>query len=306
MQYWKRLGLLFCPENNYDWMLTHAANPVAEQISDDIFRVYFSCRDAQNRAHIGTVDVDFAHDFRLTNIAEIPVLSPGEIGLFDDSGVSMGCILRTPTQKLLYYMGWNLCTTVPWRNSIGLAVWDEKTQAFKKHGKAPIVDRSEADPFSISYPFLLADDGHFKVYYGSNMRGNAADERMDHRIKYAESTDGITWQREGKVAIEIQNEAEYAFSKPCVLKENGVYKMWYSFRGQPGLDAYRIGYAESLDGRNWTRHDEQVRFVGEASEWDCDAQSYPFIMDWRGQRFMFYNGNRYGKTGFGLAVIAND
>ncbi len=32
---------------------------------------------------------------------------------------------------------------------------------------------------------------------------------------------------------------------------------------------------------------------------------YPFIFDHKGKRYMLYNGNDYGKTGFGLAVLEN-
>lgn len=30
---------------------------------------------------------------------------------------------------------------------------------------------------------------------------------------------------------------------------------------------------------------------------------YPFVFDHRGERFMLYKGNGYGKTGFGLAIM---
>jgi hypothetical protein len=28
---------------------------------------------------------------------------------------------------------------------------------------------------------------------------------------------------------------------------------------------------------------------------------YGYVFDWDGRRYMLYNGNRYGRTGFGLA-----
>ena len=30
---------------------------------------------------------------------------------------------------------------------------------------------------------------------------------------------------------------------------------------------------------------------------------YPCVFDWNGRRFMLYNGNDYGRTGVGLAVL---
>jgi hypothetical protein len=69
--------------------------------------------------------------------------------------------------------------------------------------------------------------------------------------------------------------------------------MWYSYRGKN----YRIGYAESDDGLNWKRKDEDAGIdVSEMIE-------YPFVFDHKGGRYMLYNGNGYGKTGIGLAVL---
>ena len=88
-------------------------------------------------------------------------------------------------------------------------------------------------------------------------------------------------------------------SRPCVLKENGLYKMWYSYRGQ----SYRIGYAESKDGFEWTRMDADVGIDVSESGWDSEMIEYPFVFDQNGERFMLYNGNSYGKTGIGLARL---
>ena len=52
-----------------------------------------------------------------------------------------------------------------------------------------------------------------------------------YHIKYAESNDGIQWKRSGKVCIDFQSKEEYAFSRPSIIKEDGIYKMWYSYRG---------------------------------------------------------------------------
>ena len=122
---------------------------------------------------------------------------------------------------------------------------------------------------------------------------------MAHVIKYAESNDGISWKRDGRIALNFKNDQEYAMSRPFVIKESGIYKMWYSYRG----DAYRIGYAESSDAIQWNRKDELVGIDVSAGDWDSETVEYPFLFDHKGQRYMFYNGNAYGKTGFGLAVL---
>jgi len=297
MAKWKKLGKLFCPDNNFEWMVSHAANTVADHLYENVFRVYFSCRDKHQRAHIGYADID-VETLKTIKISDRPVLSPGECGLFDDSGVSLSCIKKINGKKYLYYLGWNLGVTVPWRNSIGLAIYNEGKKEFEKYTRAPIVDRNEIDPFSISYPFVMEDDGIFRMWYGSNLKWGKNKEDMAHLIKYAESNDAIHWERKGKIALNFKNESEYAMSRPLVIKEKGVYRMWYSYRGE----SYRIGYAESADGISWKRIDEEAGILPSEDGWDSEMIEYPFIFDHNGKRFMLYNGNGFGKTGFGMAV----
>ena len=296
---WKKLGQVFVTDNNHPWMLSHAANPVAEHIHDDVFRIYFSCRDALSRSHIGFAEVDLKPPFNVLRISEKPLLAPGEVGTFDDSGVSLSCIKQINGVRYLYYLGWNLGVTVPWRNSIGLAIYDPNTETFRRYSKAPLLDRHDVDPYSISYPFVLEDEGIYRMWYGSNLKWGKDQKDMAHLIKYAESNDAINWTRQGIIALNFKNDGEYAMSRPCVIKEDGLYKMWYSYRG----DSYRIGYAESEDGIKWTRKDGEVGIDVSESGWDSEMVEYPFVFDHKGERYMLYNGNAYGKTGIGLAVL---
>jgi hypothetical protein len=298
---WRKLGQIFAPDKNFPWMISHAANTVAEHVQGDIFRVYFSCRDAQNKSHIAWADIDINSPFKVVALAQKPLLAPGVTGAFDDSGVSLSCMLTVGGKKFLYYLGWNLGVTVPWRNSIGLAVYNESKKEFERYSTAPLLDRNDVDPFSISYPFVMPDNGLYRMWYGSNLRWGKEQEDMAHIIKYAESGDGIMWKREGKIALNLENENEYAISRPYVIKEKNIYRMWYSFRGK----SYRIGYAESADGIDWKRMDEKAGIDVSQNGWDSEMICYPFLFDHKGKRYMLYNGNGYGRTGFGLAVMEN-
>ena len=297
---WIKKGLIFNPENNHDWMVSHAANPVAEPLGGDLFRVYFSCRDKDNRSSIGFFEFDIRNPKGVLHIGSQPVIRPGEIGLFDDGGTSISCLVIANGKKYLYYLGWNLGVTVPWRNSIGLAINNSDDPIFVKYSHAPIMDRNDIDPFSLSYPWVMRDGTVWKTWYGSNLRWGAKETDMAHVIKYAESSDGIHWERSGVVAIPLKYPDEYAISKPCVIKDGETYKMWYSYRGQ----SYRIGYADSSDGINWGRKDEEVGIDVSKSGWDSEMIEYPFVFDHGGKRYMLYNGNGYGKTGIGLAMLS--
>lgn len=296
---WKKLGKIFETDSNHPWMISHSSNCVAENVKEDVFRVYFSTRDEKKRSHITFIEFDINPPFKILKVSDQPVLTPGVIGAFDDSGVSLSCIKNIKGEKYLYYLGWNLGVTVPWRNSIGLAILNKSTGKFERFSQAPILDRHHVDPFSISYPFVLEDEGVYRMWYGSNLKWGEKQEDMAHLIKYAESTDALNWKREGKIALPFKDESEYAMSRPCVIKENGIYKMWYSYRGH----AYRIGYAESKDALTWIRKDNEVGIDVSSQGWDSQTVEYPFVFDHKGKRYMIYNGNDYGKTGFGLAIL---
>lgn len=300
---WKKIGNIFSPDNNFEWMVSHAAAPFAELLTDDVFRIYFTSRNNKNQSFIGFVDINFNDNFKVIKISEKPLIEPGQIGLFDDSGVVMAYLITINHQKYLYYLGWNLKVTVPWLNTIGLAISNDNGKTFIKQSLAPLLDRSNEDPFSISYPSILFDNGIYKMWYGSNLSWGKDQSEMQHVFKYAESTDGIHWKRTNKIALNLMHPNEYALSKPFVIKENEVYKMWYSFRANGIIKTYRIGYAESINGMDWKRKDNEAGIDVSKGGWDSEMICYPFVFDYKGKRYMLYNGNGYGKTGFGLAVL---
>ena len=295
VQCWERLGHWFVPQpGEAPWCQSHASTPVVQHLHDDHFRLFFTCRDAQKRSHIASVDLDL---FRPQESAQPTLLlEPGEVGTFDDSGVSLGCVLGDK----LYYVGWNLGVTVPFRNSIGLAVREE--ERYRRVSMAPIMDRSAVDPFHLSYPWVEQEGDHYRMWYGSNLCWGEQTDTMRHVIKEAESTDGVHWQRSGRVAVPLTDSQEIAVARPCVTRDVDGYHMWYSFKSK--LQPYAIGYARSEDGVAWTRHDEAVTFIGPCGDWESEMQCYPFCFNHKGERYLLYCGNYFGRTGCGLARMA--
>ena len=297
---WKKVSRVFCPQGEATWMYSHAAVPIAENIEGDVFRVYFSSRDLLNRSHTGFVIVNITRPTEILDVSSCPVLSPGNLGEFDDSGAMATWIAKTKDANFLYYIGWNLGVTVPFRNSIGLAIGDT-TGHYSRYAPGPILDRSIHEPHFCASCCVVPGKDHWKMWYLSCTEWVLVDGKPRHKyhIKYAESDDGINWRRDGAIAIDYSNESEYAISRPTVIQDDGGWKMWYSYRGA----SYRIGYAESGDGKKWIRRDAYAGIDVSPSGWDSEMIEYPFVFDHKGQRYMLYNGNGYGRTGFGLAVM---
>ena len=283
------------------WLASHAAVPFADHVRDGVYALYFSSRDARSRSHTARIFVDFGvTPPRVQSKPEL-VLEPGALGAFDDSG-AMGCWLLTVSgRKYLYYIGWNLGVTVPFRNAVGLAISDDGGRTFARYATGPVIDRSPTDPFFTASAAVLLENGLWRMWYLSATGWELSPSGPRHRyhIKYAESRDGFTWKRPDIVAIDFASSEEYAISRPCVVNDRGRYCMWYSYRGTH----YRIGYAESDDGIRWERLDDRVELTTGPEAWDSEMIEYPFVFDHRGARIMLYNGNDYGRTGIGWATL---
>jgi hypothetical protein len=295
---WKKLGHIYKPDGSRPWGCTHAANPVGEHIGGDSYRIYFSARDEVNRSAIGWVEVDLKAPTEVLAESTQPELLPGEDGFFDDCGCSIGCIVPVGEKRYLYYMGWHLTQRVPWQNQLGLAISDGPGKRFERWSRFPVLALDESDPYTISYPWVIIENGRFKMWYGSNIAWGKAKEDMRHLIKYAESPDGIRWERKNIVAVDFDFAGEYALCKPCVLKDGDTYKMWFCSRGE----RYRIRYAESQDGIVWKRKGHQEAIDVSNEGWDSDMIEYPCLFDHKGRRYLLYSGNGYGREGFGIAV----
>lgn len=301
-QDWKKLGLLFSVDGQQSWARTHAAVPVAVPLDNDRYRVFVSTRDSEGRSHVGYFQLDLSRNEPSTGpLSASPVLSPGPLGCFDDRGAMLTWIVDQPGRQHHYYIGWNLGVTVPFYVNLGLAISVDGGLTVERTSEGPMLSRSSADPILVASCCVLPVGGVWRMWYLSGSRWVLEGDKPKHyyNIRYAESNDGVDWRPSGKVCIDFKDEQEYAISRPCVLHKNGLYRMWFSHRGE----SYRIGYAESRDGILWDRCDEDVLLDVSPSGWDSEMIEYPFVFR-RGERlYMLYNGNGYGRTGVGLAVL---
>lgn len=299
---WIKKGLIFESKSNFDWMSTHAALPIAQNIYDDLYRVYFSSRDRTGRSQIGYFEINILEPTEILYITPNPVIGLGPLGAFDDSGITSSGIVNHDNKLYQYYTGWSLGVSVPFYFNVGIAISSDDGKSFHKKSLAPILDRNEFDPYLIASPSILIDNDIWRMWYISGVKWELEGGNPKHyyHVKYAESNDGFEWKRKGVVCIDFKSREEHAIARPCVIKGKSYYHMWYSFRG----NNYRIGYAESKDGLHWERKDEEAGIDVSESGWDSEMIEYPFVFDHKGERYMLYNGNGYGKTGIGLAVLA--
>ena len=298
---WTKKGLIIRPRPDLSWMVTHASSPVAELLDGDSCRIYFYGRDRMNRSQIGYAEIDLNKPQNVAYITEEPVLGLGPSGAFDESGVMPSWLVDLGDRKYLYYTGWTQGVTVTHYFYVGLAVSRDGGRSFERVSPAPILERNSIDPYLTASPTVLVEDDVWRMWYVSSLRRTIENGKPSPHevIRYAESTNGLDWKRTGLICIDISSKDETAVTRPCVVKDDHLYKMWYSVSRS---GTYRIGYAESEDGMRWKRKDGEAGIDVSPSGWDSEMIEYPFVFEHRGRKHMFYNGNGYGKTGLGYAV----
>jgi hypothetical protein len=302
---WEKLGLLYCPSTSsrHPKLISHAANPVPVLIDGDVYRIFFSGRDADNRSSVGAIDIDIV-DGKIIQEHNLPFFEHGPADSFYADGVSIGNCYQVNGVQYMLFMGWQNPEGGHWRGDIGRLIVTHDL-GLELDSKEPLMGPDNVDPISLSYPWVQENDnGSYSMWYSSVITWDAGDGEMLAPIKFAFSADGHNWNREG-LAVPYELGKAQAFSRPTVVGSlEAGFEMWFSYRGNRGL--YRIGYALSKDGKKWQLALEDTGIDVSSEGWDSEMIEYPFVFDHKDQRYMLYNGNGYGRTGLGLAVLTHE
>ena len=320
---WRKLGQVFDPRAHRDWAGSHAQVPTV-LVMPDRLRVYYADRGADGRSFPTFIDVDRDDPTRLLHCERSPVLDLGRPGTFDDEGVMPAWVHHREGRVWMYYSGWNRRLTVPYHNATGLAVSDDGGIRFRRAYEGPVLDRTPEEPYLAVTPWIecepmapqdLRQPGRgavhamrWQAWYISGERWVEVDGKYEpvYVIRHARSDDGVHWQRRAVTCVEQAHPLE-AFSHPTVLREGGRYHLWYCHRHsldyRDGSGAYRIGYAWSDDGERFVRCDDQAGIGPSAEGWDSTMVCYPSVVRVGARTYLFYNGNGFGQSGIGVAIL---
>lgn len=305
---WIKKGVIFQTNGEYWWSQTHTQIPTVDIIGDK-FRIYYSSRDEKNSSHVSYFDVSAENPSEVLYVHQEEILPLGDIGTFDDCGVMPSSVIEYQGEKRFYYIGWNVRNTVPYTLAIGLATVS-KDGVVEKNFKGPILDRGPLEPFLCATPFVIPPNNYdkWRMWYtsGTGYKKINGKEEPIYCIRYVESEDGVFWNNSNKIAIPYKNDHE-SITSSSVLVEDGIYKMWYTYRDTMDYrtdraKSYSIGYAESRDGKEWVRMDDKVGINQSETGWDSEMMAYPCVVRYNNTKYMFYNGNGFGQSGIGYAI----
>lgn len=302
---WERKGLVY----QCDFYGTgYAQDAFIDEINEEVWRIYYSARTKDVVSYPHYIDVEAGNLNHIISQPSQPLFIPGVPGTFDDNGITMTSIVKIDDNtKYLYYCGWNRKVSVSYSLSIGcVEVIDNKV--YRKISDGPLMERSMYNPIAVSAPMVIKDNNIFHMWYISFQNWKKVFDKYEpiYVVKHALSMDGIKWECDNHICLDSEYPGE-SIGRPWIIKDEGIYKMWYSTRGNENYrqkegQHYMIGYAESQNGLDWKRRHDKFDFTTSNDGWDSEMLEYASVKKYNDKYYMIYNGNAFGKTGFGYAI----
>jgi hypothetical protein len=315
---WRKLGKIFDPTQ---FKLPNDCVEFAQSpqvlVFNDFVRIYFSTRSIDHSngkylSHIAFVDMqkNLRNVIRISDKVVIPL---GELGCFDEHGIFPMNVLRHGNVVYGYTCGWNRKISVSVDTAIGLAISKDEGLTFQKIGAGPILAASIQEPCLVGDAYVKIINGIFHMWYifGTGWKRYTPNSEPDrtYKISHATSTDGIVWiKEEARQIVADLLGSDESQALPSVITIGSRHHMFFCFRQSFDFRTdkgrgYSIGHAWSDDLISWTRDDRHPQLLGTPGEWDSDMQCYPHVFECQEKIYLLYNGNEFGKYGFGLAEL---
>lgn len=288
-------------------------------VLDKFVRIYFTTRELDKTGkYLGHVSfVDFDKKFQnILNVSRTTVIPLGRLGSFDEHGIFPLNILRHDGKIYGYTSGLSRRRSVPLETSIGLSFSSDEGLTFEKYGEGPIVSSSLKEPFLVCDAFVKVFEGMFYMWYiyGKKWIKNPQNDQEPFRvykISQATSKNGIDWMKDSKPIISNKIGKHECQALPTVLKIGTRYHMYFCYRYSTKFKnvkgrGYKLGYAFSDNLVNWIRDDKKAGIKLSKNGWDSDMMCYPHIFECDEKVFLLYNGNEFGRFGFGLAELISN
>ncbi|WP_342166032.1 hypothetical protein [Methylobacterium sp. SD21] len=314
---WDRLGLVFdLTAHPLPFGIGAFAQGPQALVLDDRVRVYFSTRsrDPDGKYRSLVAFADFTRDLSaVLGVSQSPVIEPGGLGTFDEHGIFPMTVLAHGDRVFGYTTGWSRRVSVSVETGIGLAISTDGGLTFTRHGTGPVLSATLNEPFLVGDGIVRVIGGRFHMWYifGTEWTRPApgAEAERVYKIGHATSADGIAWVKEdGRRIVPDRLGPTECQALPTVFDRDGRHHMVFCYREQIGFRTdpsrgYRLGHAWSDDLATWTRDDAMLGLPGVAGEWDGAMQCYPNAFTCDGATYLLYNGDAFGRFGFGAARL---
>lgn len=295
---WEKLGLVFAPPGT-GRMHSHAMLPTPLVLEDRIC-VYFAACDADSRGRVFRIDLDRDEPRRILKLGQMPALDLGPPGGFDADGVNPSQVLACDGRLLLYYIGWKRGSAeVPYTLFAGLAESADGGLSFHRQGCGQILHAAPEEPFFRTAPFVFSTPAGWDMLYiggGAFFEGKEGKRLPTYSLCHTRSADCRSWGAPPLAALFSPDpgRGEIGFGRPVLWQEGDDMTLLVSRRTQEG---YTQRQARVEAGE--LRWDDVL--VGAAEEWESRMTAFAAPCRAGEWEYLFYNGNQFGRDGFGVA-----
>jgi hypothetical protein len=319
MMMWEKYGKIFDPNDYYlpDNSREFAQSPQT-LVFDNFIRIYFSTRAIESSGMFlsNIAYVDFSKDLKkVIGVSNKTVIPLGELGTFDEHGIFPFSPFRDGDRILAYTCGWSRRVSVAVETSIGIVFSYDNGNTFKRLGPGPILSSTINEPVLVGDGFVKKYDNKYFMWYifGKTWikATNSEPPARVYKIAYATSLDGINWDKlEAKQIVSDVIDENECQALPTVVEHSGIYHMVFCFRHASDFRTnpkrgYKLGYAYSNDLKNWKRDDSILNFNLNNDGWDSEMMCYPHLFKVDDHIYLLYNGNNFGRYGFGAAKLVS-
>ena len=299
---WKKLGLVFKLSESRLADHKNAMVPTPMLLPAGKLRVYMTICDQSNIGRVYYVEFDSVSMSGPPSDVVGPVLDVGTPGSFDEHGVVVAQIMQVSnTEVWMYYSGFKRLLDQPYRILSGAARSTDGGLSFKRIQHEPILRASSYEPLFRCAPFVIRNVHGFTMWYvaGSAWEVVKGKQVPRYSLFTMHSVDGLVWPEKGLECLGLKSH-EHGFGRPWILQEGSLLRLFYSIR-RIDLAAYALGYAESSDGIHWQRMDDRMGLLTSDGQFDSTAMSYTAVFNAAEQSYCLYNGDHFGREGFGAA-----
>jgi hypothetical protein len=194
--------------------------------------------------------------------------------------------------------------------SIGLAVSEDGLR-FRRAFAGPVHGIGPFDPYFASAPTVLRTDDGYRMWYVGGRQWREVDGFLDplYEIRTTRSDDGVIWDPRSRTAVGLRPPLEASLGRPWITDNGRGRRLWLSRRGDsyrgPGDGAYHLVSIAADTQDSFAGPAEPVRFENPpvAGDFDSWMQAYGCVVPHGEDLVMFYNGDDFGKAGFGWARL---
>ncbi len=282
---WKRLGKIVANQNS-----NYYAKPLLIPIGES-YEIIFTDRDCNNCSFIKR-----GH-FSLTNAGgtitnEQIIYQKDPAAPLEANGVIATTFLIQGHDIFLFCTAFRYDQEGNFLSSPFLLILDQETFAIKN--KYQLNLQNNDIPTGCGGALRINDLTY--LTFESRFQKN---DSFSFELKLASSQDMVNWNVSKSFSI-MPKEDEHYLSSPIFLKHQNRFLIAYSLKKD---GRYSVRFTESSDLVAWSSIPNMSFLPEPDNDWEDEETCYPFL--WtndRNELCMFYNGNKYGRYGIGMAV----